>query len=226
MLQMVSRWLIGGLFLAMAGAAHASTVTLTFDGVANPCGVCPPDFPESVVESGYTISGYPGHPGFSGSGYVHLDDGGSPFSDFVSFTGPSRFNVVQLDLFGLGSELLTPVDPMATDYTRTPYLNVVFKGFRDGGIVAQTFFSTGATPQSFLGLTLGNLFTNLDKFVISVVSPALAPGQFCSDYPCGHVNVDNVVLASVVPLPATVAMMGGALALMGMFGMRRRRHHA
>ena len=101
--------------------AHASTVTLTFDGVTNTCGACGPGFPASIMEQGYTISGSPAVHG--GSGSVHLDDGGSSFSNTVSFSGPSSFDVNSLDVIGNGSKFLSG------SYTPLAYNNVTFQGF-------------------------------------------------------------------------------------------------
>jgi hypothetical protein len=204
------------ILLAAAAALPARATTLTFDSVSNSCGVCP-GFPTSVSESGYTISGSPAT--FGGTGQVHLDDSGTSFSNYMAVTGPGRFSVSRVDIFGMGSALVDVNDqPLA-------YNNVWFQGFRGGVSVAQMFFSTGTVAQNFLNMSLGGVFTNLDKFVITALWPSAAEmprGAYCANAPCGHFSVDNLVV-SVVPLPGSLILFGtGFFALIILVGRRRK----
>lgn len=205
-------------FMSIA-PAHASTVTLTFDGVTNGCGVCGPGFPASITEQGYTISGSPSTIG--GPGSVHLDDGGSSFSNTVSFSGPSSFAVTSVDVTGYGSHFGFDT---RSGFSSLAYNNVLFQGFRNGALVANGIFSTGIVGGLF-NVTFGNLFSNLDMFSISQTGPSAAEkagGAYCNNAPCAHVDIDNVTLTAAIPLPAMAPALAGVLALMGMFGWKRR----
>ncbi len=213
-------------FFALATApASAATVTLTFDGVTNTCGACGPGFPSSIMESGYTIGGSPSNQ--TGGGSVHLDGGGTSFSNFVSISAPTRFAVNSLDVTGYASHFLSSTDtPLAYD-------NVLFEGFRNGIMVASSVFSTGITGGLF-NVALGGLFSNLDMFSVTQTGPSAAEfafnrGSYCANVPCSHVDIDNVTFATpaaiaiaAVPLPAMAPALAGSLALLGLFGWKRR----
>lgn len=209
-----------GLFtlgLVFATSVSASTVTLNFNGVTNSCGACGPGFPTSIVEQGYTISG---SPSTLVGGSVHLDDAGTSFSNFVSISATNLFSVSALDVTGYTSKFLDGNGaPLA-------FGNVLFQGFRNGVQVASSVFSTGVTGGLFHTM-LGPQFSNLNLFRITQQGPsatdfAVNRGSYCSDYPCGHVDIDNVTLVSAVPLPAMDSALVAGLAMLGLFGYRRR----
>jgi len=198
--------------------AHASTVTLNFDNISNSCGVCGPGFPTSIVEQGYTIGGSPAD--HSGSGSVHLDDGGTSFSNFVTISNTAQFAVASLRVIGYGSNFLDGNDRALA------FNNVLFQGFRKGALVTSSVFSTGIVGGIF-DVSLGNLFSNLDTFKITQTGPPatdfqLNRGSYCATAPCDHVDIDNVTLISAVPLPAMAPGFFGILGLMGFYGRKRK----
>lgn len=205
-----SPWRIAlAIAVAVLGAeASAATVTLTFDGVPSAGGTGP----ATIVESGYTISGTPDS--YVTPGTVHLDDSGTGLNSWVGISGPVPFNPIQVDVTGLTGGLGVTYD------------NVYFEGYQGGGLVATQVY---ASPQdgTTVAVTFGSGFTNLDSLVIGVVRPdpsLLDLGDpFCA--PCGHVNIDNLVLAPV-PLPASGVLLLAGLTALGVRRMTRRRQAA
>lgn len=198
--------------LTAVPAVRANTVTFT-------------EIPQEAygvvwVEDGITVD--PGG-GFGGLGYhqlphtLHLDDSGTGFASFASFTMGSRFNARSFDII--------PAGPTAycTDLDWTvcgaPYDNVQVSGFRGGIEVAGDKFFMGADPSTFY---FSDLFRHLDSLVIAALYPNLRViGGDCHDSPCAHFNIDNVTL-NPVPVPAALPLFLSTLFGLGWFGWRRK----
>ena len=199
------------MFLVVLLAAPASAAVMTFKDLPFQS-----LSPTEYRENGITMTGDSdlGHFGFLGT--AHLDDSGSSFSQFLTFTTGSRFSAIQFDIFPLGTDFCADGGSGACN---DPYDNVSVQGFRNGALVAEDVFFGGETPSTYL---FGADYTNLDQLVIGALLPSAALGGFCIDAPCGHFSIDNVEL-SAVPLPAALPLFSAALGLIGFLGWRRRR---
>lgn len=201
-----------------APAAHATL--LTFDSVPAGGAGCWSS-PDSVVESGFTISNCPGY--FIEPGEIHLNDGGSGFSSFVDFSYDTAFDAVSIMIENLGISWFIDYNAGVS----IPYDNVVFSGYRDGVLVASQSYSSFAL--GILGtatVLFDSDFLGLDMLRVAQVLPSAAerqqhPGAFCFEPPCGQVSLMEGTLMPV-PVPAALPLFAGAFGVLG-FAVRRRR---
>ncbi|MEO8410805.1 MAG: VPLPA-CTERM sorting domain-containing protein [Propionivibrio sp.] len=227
------------LFHVLSGSA----TTMTFYALPRVYQEPTPE-PKTYTENGITASAY----GFLDLGYsgnvgtLHLDDSGTSIANTVTFSTGGPFTAVSFDLppyapSQLYYELYNPADSSFIEVHGIPYANVGVKGFRQGAVVAEdNFYSEDLSTYFFDTL----VFADLDSLTISSQVPGVAeidaiaadvlieyPGYSvsssgCFDRPCGHFNIDNLVLDSVaaVPLPGSLPMI--ALGLVAL-GVARRR---
>lgn len=208
---------------AVGATSSGSAATLTFGGVPNGeagCGLG--GNPESIVESGFTISNCPGW--FVAPGQIHLDDGGSPFQDHVDFSTAGLFEAESVTIIGRGTAFF---DVGLNDLV--PYDNVLFEGFRDGGLVASQSFSTFGLMGVPATVLFDPEFALLDLLRITQVLPgpddfARFPNAECVDFPCGHVDLEQIVLNEItpIPLPAPFGPLVIAIVITASIGRRRR----
>lgn len=207
---------------SLALAAPAGAVTLTFDSLPQGPGL----FPATIIEQGVTISADPASDGLLweiNPGTIHLDDGGTANTAWVTFATGGIFSARSMDAIGLS--MASFVDD-GEEVTPVPYDNVLVQGFLNGAEVAAARYSTGLAggPAAF---AFGAGFAGIDLLRISAVTSAGQDWQGlpiqCGDAPCGHFEIDAVTLAPV-PLPAALpALLAGlgALAAIGRRGLSR-----
>ncbi len=193
--------------------------TLTFDGV--PQGnLCPPN-PESIVESGFTISNCPGW--FTEPGEIHLDDGGSSFQNSVGFSSSLSFDATSVAIQGLDWNFF---DDLSNELV--PYDNLLFEGFQDGTLVASQSYSTFSLDLNEIATVLfGSDFSFLDSLMITQVFPSADdllrfPLASCMTVPCAHVSLKEITL-STIPLPPALPLLLTAFAIVGCVRWRRLR---
>ncbi|MDH5531693.1 MAG: hypothetical protein OEY05_16800 [Paracoccaceae bacterium] len=198
----------------------ANATTVTFDAL--------PDYGTALidsintgtfapyVENGVTVTPTNGLLAWdTAQGLAHVDDSGTDFTSGLMFTMASMFDAVSFSLNSLGYDFLETPGPLSD--------NIFVTGFSGGSAVATAGFLLSDVFMDVQTFTLGAGFSALDALLIEIVYPTNT--ALCGA-PCGHFDLDTVVLAPVVPnipVPPAVAMMGAAgLALFGL-GMRKRR---
>ncbi|GEM_PF-3289098 len=198
-------------FLALAliipGESHA--VTVTFDHGAGAYHDTDTDgIYDLYIENGVSLSGIWGQLA-DVPGYAHLDNpGDGHYAEKLYFTYGRHFHLRNLEIWG--NHFDCPVD----NGCGQTYENVVLSGYRDGALVWRDQFAMTPGPIVYVGPHV----RPLDLFVVQALD---GPGIF--EYGNQHFSIDNVVLAPV-PLPAGIALLGGALAVLGL--IRRRRFQA
>lgn len=209
--------------MAVGMASAAGAATMTFDGIEG--------YVEEYSEDGIAVVGLGGQVGpFRLPGTAHLDDGGSGYAGALSFTMAAPFDAVSFDVFPTSNDyqLCRDVDG---DTLCEPYAfeNVQVTGYAGGVAVASDTFDMVAQAGTY---AFGAAFTGLDRLIIGFAPepdlptlPSEEPYLYCYAPPCTHYSIDNVTLRpsvpSVVPLPATGALLG--LALPTLLLLRRRR---
>lgn len=205
----MNRRLTAGLFLFLASGVSASAATvLTFDGVSSD----PYDGPQTYVESGVTVSGRPAY--YGTPGVVHMDDAGTPFSQTISVTTGADFSALAVDIIGLPQESYFESEdgeiPVA-------HRNVWFRGYLDGALVAELGYSSGLLGSD-RQVRFGPEFGTLDAFTISAETEFLA-GMLCRDAPCGHFEVDNLIVGAPDEVLAPIPLPASGLALLAGLGV-------
>ena len=202
--------------LIAAPAAYATTVT--FDALPD-YGTALDDYFNTgsftpYVENGVTVTPTDGLLAwYTAPGLAHMDDSGTDFASGLLFTMATTFDAVSFSLISLGFNFFDEHGPLGETIHVT--------GFAGGSTVAFADYVMSGDYLDDQSFTLGSGFSALDALLIEIVYPANAP--YC-DAPCGHFDLDTVVLAPIVPtvpVPPAVAMMG--VAGLALFGIRRRR---
>ncbi|MGB3177321.1 MAG: hypothetical protein WBA90_05520 [Albidovulum sp.] len=218
-----------GRLQAVAGAAAISLLvagssawanTVTFDALPDYFDVLDAGITGSpYVENGVTVTATtPG--GVLASDYTpgaaHLDDSGTDFTSGLMFTMSSAFDAISFSLISLGYDFLDTPGPLSD--------NIVVTGFAGGTSIASASYTLSDIFLGTQSITLGRGFTALDALLIEIVYPT---NTASCGAPCGHFDLDEVVLSSVavaaVPLPASALMLiAAALGLFGIKAARRR----
>ena len=228
--------------LALTHGLAASALTMTFNDIGKAL-QSPPGAENTYSENGIIASSGPIDLGYWGQpGTLHLDDSGTPIASTVSFTANGRFDAVSFDVFSVGqTELYYDIyNPVVWDeiiVRGIPYDNVNVQGFRSGALVAQDNFYSGDFSTYFFDPAQ---FADLDSLIISAQMPSLSAIESiksalaidypdytvdsigCFNTPCGHFNIDNLVLnpQTALPLPGSLPLLGiGLISL----GIARRR---
>lgn len=203
-----------GLLLTFSLPVHSAI--LEFDGVQN-SGV----INSSYAEDSVTVSGIGGSVAFNQNpGKVHLTDYGTAFAHTISIENGGRFNAVSFDYQDTNRNCISYLCAIII-----PYNNIELSAFREGSLIGTEFLTGNGVPTTHL---FSSDFMDIDKLVISVLSPFFDPTPYCltTGEPCSVVEVDNLVLnpieISQVPLPAGLPLYAAGMALMGLW-MRQRR---
>ncbi|MDH2327697.1 VPLPA-CTERM sorting domain-containing protein [Cereibacter sp. SYSU M97828] len=198
-------------FLALSvSTANAATV-ITFDSL--PIG---DTVPATYVESGVTVAGSPGS--YTRAGAVHMDDGGTFYAKTIQITTGAAFSALGVDIFGLGQNSFIFDDDLG-EVVGVPHENVFIKGFLGGSLVAELSFSTGLAT-ALTQVRFDSSFADIDLLTVTADS-VLMPGMECFEYPCGHFDLDNLIVGAVgeelapVPLPAAGWMLLAGVAALG-----------
>lgn len=209
------------LFMPIAVAALASTATaatMTFSNVTDP-------FARTYVEDGITVSAN-GDLAVYSAGTAHIDDGGTSAPSRLEFSMGTAFDAVSFDISPEGFNYLG-FD--GSDFVALSYENVLVQGFQGAALTSSLMFDM-TSRASIYTILLGPAFTNLTLLTIEVLLPPLStPAGYvftqCSDSPCSHFEIDNVVLNPVaaVPLPASLPIAATGLALLGLLRRRKNR---
>jgi len=203
-----------GLLLIFSLPAHAAI--LEFDGVQDLGGTA-----SSYSEGGVTVSGVGGDVAYKNNpGKVYLADYGTAFASGLSIENGGRFNAVGFDYLDVNNNCFTPACILLV-----PYENIELSAYRDNVLVGSESLLYADGPASH---TFGADFMDIDRLVISILSPTFPIGAFClvSSEPCSIVELDNLELNPVeiaqTPLPAGLPLYAAGMALIGLW-MRRRR---
>ncbi len=202
----------------MVAAGSAFGTTMTFDDVPNEGdALYDENFVSFYNEQGVRVSSQSGAVAYDRTpGSILVADSGTGFATDLTFTSRSTFSVQSLTLNSLGYSF--------SRYVRTLKDNIVVTGYSGGSVVASATFRLARGFNDLQKLVLGEGFTGLDSFVISLINPYEFPQ---CDIPCGQFELQSVDLTldpAPVPLPATAPLLAaGGLAL---FGLARRRRRA
>ncbi len=204
-------YLVSGCALSLAMmTTGASAATITFDNLPDMDAFYANASPKTYVENNITATAIGDFAWHRVSGAVHLDDYGTGFPSLVSLSTGMIFDALSFDIFSGG-------------FADDPYSNIMVQGFLGGVSVATSIFTMNAVEGFGETFALGQGFGGIDLLQISAVSPS--GGGYCA--PCGHFNLDAVVLADTlpaIPLPATLPLL--ALAIAGVYGAARRKKRA
>ncbi|MCG8494033.1 MAG: hypothetical protein MI743_20650 [Sneathiellales bacterium] len=205
---------IFGLLLMFSLPAHAAV--LEFDAVQDLGGAS-----GSYSEDGVTVSGLGGDVAYKNNpGKVYLADYGTAFASGLSIENGGRFDAVGFDYLDVNNNCFTP-----TCLILVPYDNIELSAYRDNVLVGSENLTYADGPASH---TFGSDFMDIDRLVISVLSPTFPIGAFCltTGEPCSIVELDNLELNPVAiaqtPLPAGLPLYAAGMGLIGLW-MRRRR---
>jgi hypothetical protein len=217
----------------------AGAATMTFSGIHEGCGapleVFQGHIEDNIVATplGFGTLATAGTPGVA-----HMDDGGTGCTGMVDFElfalagllpdgtafsfDRRRFDASSVEMRPFATAFCAPTRSEDEFFCGDGYDNVRWQGFRDGSLIASdTFFVGTGAPYTYV---FGDLFRDLTSLRLTALPPFVEGGR-CDDSPCGHFEIDNLVLAAVnltpVPLPgALVLLMSG---LLGLGSMRWRR---
>lgn len=225
------------LLLLPLSPGDAAAATMTFTGIHAGCGAAPEVFQGHVEDNivatprGFGTMAAAGTPGVG-----HMDDGGTGCArsaDFELFAlagllpdgtafsfDRRRFDAASVQMRPFATAFCAPGRDEAEFFCGDAYENVRWEGFRDEVLVASHTFFVG-TGAPYL-LSFGDLFRNLSSLRLTALLPV--EGGRCDDSPCGHFEIDDLVLTAVglspVPVPAALWLLLSALA--GLGAMRRR----
>jgi hypothetical protein len=227
------------LILLLPIPREAAAATMTFTNIHGSCGA-PMDVFQGHVEDNIVAT----PPGFGtlaaagGPGVAHMDDGGTGCAGMVDFElfalagllpdgtafsfDRRRFDAVSVQLRPFATAFCAPGRGEDEFFCGDAYDNVRWEGFRDGSLIAtDTFFVGTGAPYTYV---FGDLFRDLSSLRLTAMPP-LVDGGRCDDSPCGHFEIDDLMLAAVsltpVPLPgALVLLLSGVLGL-GAVRLRR-----
>lgn len=239
----------------LCAPVSAATVTLDFDQFGDP------DVPSSGNQAGAPV----GPIGFINANHglydAYLpsillgDDGWDKSISFDAREGyvfdavSLRFITGQQNVFyaplsgavDMTSPFLQLQEALRTDsLTRYVIPNVVFKGYRDGNVVAMQVETYDGEPN--VTQTFGNGFTDLDRLVVGLDfgygngdDPVIVGNwlYYCPNERCGMLKFDDLLLNvqaasdqnfAAVPLPAPALML--TTAMLGMVSFTRRNRAA
>lgn len=195
------------------GPAQSHAVTVTFDPGAGAFYDMDNDgYDDLYIENGVSLTGFWIELSDS-PGKAHLDNpGDGHYADKLYFTYGRHFHLRNLEIWGGSFDCPDEVGGCAGQ----TFENIVLSGYRDGALVWRDQFAMPPGPIVYRGP--GANMRPLDLFVVQALD---GPGIF--EFGNQHFSIDNIVLAPV-PLPAGIALLGGALAALGL--IRRRRNYA
>lgn len=201
-----------------AAAAPAAANTVGFSGVSDyDTAVMNDAWGAPHVENGFTVT--PTDPwtlvaSDTRPGSVHLDDGGTDHASGLVFTAGTVFDALGFTFESLGFDFLGE-QPRVLG-------SILLTGFLDGRQVVRDHVTMSPVPGTLQTVTLGEAFRGLDTFIIEILYPS--NGWNCG-FPCGHINLDEVVFSDLpvapVPLPASGLVLGAGL--LGLAAAARRR---
>lgn len=208
-------------FLAFASAAgtQASAATMTFDNfdASDNSG-----YP--YVENGITATGG-GMGGALFGGSIHLDDMGTQYGSFISFTMPKPFRAISFQMLGFSFDYRLCGPDGCVPQT---YDNFLIEGFRGGESIVSQWLNASTIAFGQV-IYLPKNFTGLTSFRLSIPYPQTLNGigvpegyRVDCGYPCSHGTIDNVTLAPV-PVPAGLPLVGSGLAILSFLRLRQRK---
>lgn len=202
---------IAAALLCCATMAEANTVT--FDNLPSYFDVLSSGTTGSpYVENGVTVTSTQATGVLAwdtAPGLAHIDDSGTDFTSGLMFTMGSAFDAVSFTLTSLGYDFWDIPDPLSD--------NIFVTGLVGGATVATASFTLSDIYLDVQTFLLGSAFTGLDALLIELNYPV---NSAACGAPCGHFDLDEVVLAPV-PLPASALLLGGALLGFGFFRRRQ-----
>lgn len=203
-----------GLLLTFSLPAQAAV--LEFGGVQDMGGAA-----SSYSEGNVTVSGVGGDVAYKNNpGKVYLADYGTAFASGLSVENGGRFDAIGFDYLDVNNNCFTPAC-----IVMVPYENIQLSAYRDNVLVGSEslLYADGLASHTF-----SSDFMDIDRLVISVLSPTFPVPAYClvSSEPCSIVELDNLELNPVeiaqTPLPAGLPLYAAGIAIMGLW-MRRRR---
>lgn len=205
------------MILAFAPAAACAN-TVTFDNLPSYFDVLDAGTTGSpYVENGVTVTSTQPFGVLAwdtAPGLAHIDDSGTDFTNGLVVTMGTAFDAVSFTLTSLGYDFLDTPGPLSD--------NIFITGMAGGATVATASFTLSDLYLDVQTFLLGSAFTGLDALMIELQYPVNS--ALCGA-PCGHFDLDEVVLAAAgpapVPLPASGLLFGAAV--FGVVAFRRRR---
>lgn len=202
----------------LCSAALAEANTVTFDSLPSYFDVLSSGTTGSpYVENGVTVTSTQSSSvlaWYTGAGAAHIDDSGTDFTSGLIFTMASAFDAVSFTLTSLGYDFLDVPGPLSN--------NIFVTGMAGGATVATASYTLSDVYLDVQTFLLGSAFTGLDALLIELQYPVNT--ALCGA-PCGHFDLDEVVLAASgpapVPLPASGLLLGAAILLLS---ARKRRN--
>lgn len=211
---MTMRFAVIPAFLACVCPAVAGAVTMTFDDIDDGYEV-PPG--RSYSEGGVLMTGDGEVAQYGATGAARLDDWGSPVASTLSFTMESPFVAKGFQIRSLGSWYVHE-DTDTGEVVSLPYDNVEVSLFRGETRVFNQRFSAGEAGAVWRYL-LPDTVGGVDRMSIGALWPTQTDTDYCTDAPCGTIEIDNVTLAPIPAPPAGVLLLSG---MMVVWAARRR----
>lgn len=216
---MLRRSLANAAAAALVGlaAAGSEAATVTFDSlpgygdVISSGGTGSPYVENGVTVTSTTPDGFLAW--WTNPGAAHIDDSGTEFTSGVMLTMGQAFDAISFTITSFGYDWFETPGPLSN--------NIFVTGLAGGATVASAGFTLSSLFGDVQTFSLGAAFSGLDALLIELAYPI---NTAACGAPCGHFDLDEVVLSAVGPAPVPLPASGLLLAAAGLgLALIRRR---